>query len=153
MVRHKHYTFRSGQEVLEHAIRHLSAIRDALDNLQSHEHEERVKLLLTSVAAEHRNVLGSVERLLEDGSDTLRGTYAQYTAEMPMEIEAPDEPLTTLGLIQWLDSLIKPLRQMFHELAENHDSEDSTEAYAGLAQQLESYEMRLSKEYQRTEDL
>jgi hypothetical protein len=153
MTRHKHYTFRDGQQVIEHGVRYLGAIRDALDDLQGDDHGERVTMLLDSVAAEHRNLLGSLERLKGDTTDKMRNTYTQYTVEMPEEIEPPEQPLTTLGLIQWLSGALEPLQEMFNELSENRDAEDATEVYASLAQQIESQQMRLSKEYQRTEDL
>jgi hypothetical protein len=153
MTRHKHYTFRDGQQVIEHGVRYLGAIRDALDDLQGDDHGERVTMLLDSVAAEHRNLLGSLERLKGDTTDKMRNTYTQYTVEMPEEIEPPEQPLTTLGLIQWLSGALEPLQEMFEELSENRDAEDATEVYASLAQQIESQQMRLSKEYQRTEDL
>lgn len=153
MTRHKHYTFRDGQQVIEHGVRYLRAIRDALDDLIDQDHGERVKMLLSTVVSEHRGLLDSLDRLQEDTTDKMRNTYTQYTVEMPEEIEPPEQPLTSLGLVQWLSGALEPLQNMFKELAENRDSEDATEVYASLAQQIESHQMRLSKEYQRTEDL
>jgi hypothetical protein len=153
MARHQHVTFTRGHEVLEYAIRYLSGVRDALDELSERDHGERVKMLLNSVEAEQRNLLGAIERMLEDASDKVRNVYAQYTVEMPTEIEPPEEPLTTLGLIQWLEGQNRPVQALFAELADNRDSEEASEVFGGIAQQLESHNMRLSKEYQRTEDL
>ena len=153
MARHQQVTFHTGEEILEFAIRYLTRIRDMLDELSEAEHGERVKMLLASVEAEHRNVLGSIERVLEGASDKVRNVYAQYTVEMPTEIEPPADPLTTLGLIQWLENLNNPVQSMFAELSGNEDSEEAGEVFGGIAQQIEAHNMRLSKEYQRTEDL
>ncbi|HEX7037054.1 MAG TPA: hypothetical protein VF210_14860 [Pseudomonadales bacterium] len=154
MPRHKHYTFRTGEQVLEHAVRHLRATADALEALAKRDNGARVQLLLDSIAPEQRRLLDNVERVLEEGSDKLLNTYTQYTVEMPTEFDPPDEnSLSGIDVIQWLQSLNEPLREMFEELADNRDSEEASEAYAALAQQLEAHEMRLSKEYQRTEDL
>lgn len=153
MSKHEHITFTRGREVIEHAVRYLTEIREALDELQSRDHGEREEMLLRSVEAEHRNLLGSVERLLEDSSDKVLETYVQYTVEMPTEVELPEEPLTNLGLVQWLESYNRPLFEMFKELSEKRDSEQMSEAFAGLATQVEAHERRMSKEYQRTEDL
>lgn len=153
MTKHEHVTFSRGEEVIEHAIRYLTWIQDVLDDLREHAHGERVKMLLNSVAVEQRELLGSLERLLEDTSQKVLGTYTQYTVEMPAEVVPPDEPLTTLGLIQWLQTYNSHLQEMFAELAQKGDSEEAGEAFAGIAQQVEAHERRLSKEYQRTEDL
>lgn len=154
MTRHKHHTYQTGQQVIEHAVRHLRATADALEELAGRNNGARLQMLLDSIVPEERNLLGAVERVLEDGADKLLNTYTQYTVEMPTEFDPPDgERLDGLEVIQWLDSLHKPLREMFEELADNRDSEEASEAYAALAQQLESHEMRLSKAYQRTEDL
>lgn len=153
MAQHKHFTFRSGREVLDQSIQYLSGICEVLESLKDRDHGERVDMLLNSVAAEQRNLLGSIERLQEHASEKVVETFTQYTVEMPTEPGEPDEPLTTLGLIQWLTGLNRHLQELFHELSEHHDSDEATEAFAGIAQQIESHDMRLSKEYQRTEDL
>ena len=153
MARHQQVTFHRGEEILEFSIRYLTRIRDILDELSQGEHQERVKMLLASVEAEQRNLLGSIERVLEDTSDKVRNVYAQYTVEIPAEIEPPADPLTTLGLIQWLEGLNDPVRSMFKELSENEDAEEADEVFGSIAQQIEAHNMRLSKEYQRTEDL
>lgn len=153
MDRHEHVTFTSGHDVIEHAIRYLTRIRDALDELQERDHGERVKMLLDSVEVDQRNLLGSLERLLENTSRKALNTFTQYTVELPTEIEMPEEPLTTLGLVQWLQEYNHHLQQMFTKISENQDSEEASNVFAGVAQQVESHDRRLSKEYQRTEDL
>jgi hypothetical protein len=110
-------------------------------------------MLLNSVEVDQRNLLGSIERLLEDSSDKVLDTYAQYTVELPGEIGPADEPLTTLGLIQWLERSNRPLQEMFAELAEKGDCAEADDVFAGIARQVEEHDKRLSKEYQRTEDL
>lgn len=153
MARHQQITFHRGHEVLQFATRYLERIRDVLDELAEEEGGERLKMLLRSVRTEHRNLLGSVERVLEDSSEKVRRVYAQYTVEMPAEVEPPEGPVTTLALVQWLEHLLEPVHDMFEELAGNEDSEEASEVFGGLAQQIQSHSMRLSKEYQRTEDL
>lgn len=153
MSKHEHVTFSSGRDVLEHAIRYLTWIRDALDELRERQHGERVRMLLESVEAEQRNLLGSLERLVEDASREALNTYTQYTVELPSEVHLPEEPLTNLGFIQWLQEYNRPLYQMFARLSEHEDSDEASELFGGLAQQVEAHERRVSKEYQRTEDL
>ena len=153
MAKHEHVTFSSGRDVIEHAVRYLTWIRDALDELSERQHGERLRMLLESVEADQRNLLGSLERLLEDASRKALNTYTQYTVEIPSEIEMPEEPLTTLGLVQWLQEYNSQLHKMFAKIAENEDSEEASNLFGGIAQQVEAHERRLSKEYQRTESL
>lgn len=154
MPEHEHVTFTSGDDVLKHAIDYLSRIDAALEQLGEREQSERLKLLLNSVKAEQRNLLGSLERLREDTSDKVRRTFAQYTVEMPTRIEPPDEqPLSTLGLIQWLETMNGHLRKLFAELSEKGDSKEAGEVFGSIADQVEAHDRNLSKEWQRTEDL
>jgi hypothetical protein len=153
MTQHQRVTFTQGREVIEHSIRYLTRIRDALDALHEGDHGERVKMLLNSVEADQRNLLGSIERLLEDSSDKVLDTYAQYTVELPGAIEPAEQPLTTLGLIQWLERSNRPLQKMFAQLAQKGDNAEAGDVFGGIARQVEEHDKRLSKEYQRTEDL
>ena len=153
MAKHEHVTFSSGRDLIEHGIRYLTWTRDALDELRERDHEQRVRMLLESVEVEQRNLLGSLERLLEDTSRKALNTYTQYSVELPTEVVLPDEPLTTLGLVKWLQEYNNHLQEMFAKLAENEDSEEASNVFGGIAQQIEAHDRRLSKEYQRTEDL
>lgn len=153
MTQHERVTFTRGREVIEHSIQYLTRIRDALDELHSRDHGERVKMLLNSFEVEQRNLLGSIERYLEDAPDKVLRTYSQYTVELPAETEPAAEPLDSLGLVQWLEGCNRPLHEMFAELAEKRDSDEVAEVFAGIAEQIDAHDRRLSKEYQRSEDL
>lgn len=154
MSKHEHVTFTRGQDVVEHAIRYLEQVTEVLESLRERELSERVKMLLNSVEVEHRNLVGSLERLLEDAPDKALATFTQYTVEMPTEVAPPEEqPLTTLGLTRWLEESVRPVQFMCAELAEHRDAEEASELFGGIAQQIEAHERTLSKEYQRTEDL
>lgn len=154
MSQHERVTFTQGREVIEHALRHLGRIRDVIDDLRGRsDHPERVRMLLESVEVEQRNLLGAVARLLEDGSRKALDTYAQYTVELPMSVGEPEEPLTTLSFVQWLERQNGFLYSTFAELADKGDNEEASQMFRGLADQVQSHERRLSKEYQRLEDL
>ncbi len=153
MTQHERYTYTSGQEVIEHSIRYLTWIRDALDELRGRDLGERTRMLLNSVEVEQRNLLGAIERFLEDAPDKVLRTYAQYTVELPEEVELPGQPLEPLGLIQWLERYNGYLNAMFAELSEKGDSQEVAEIFATLAQQVEAHDRRLSKQYQRSQDL
>lgn len=154
MSHHERVTFTQGRDVIEHAVRHLSRIRDGLDELRERDdHGERVAMFLDSVEIEQRNLLGAVARLLEDGTPGALETYAQYTVELPAEVALPEQADSTLGITRWLAEQNGHLQRTFAELAENGASASEREVFAALAQQIESHERRLSKEYQRSEDL
>src|SRR6056297_1004368 len=104
MSAHERVTFTQGREVIEHAVRHLSHVRDVLSDLREQGgHDERVALFLDSVEVEQRNLLGAVARLLEDGAPKVLNAYVQYTVEMPVNIDPPaEDPLTTLDVLKWL---------------------------------------------------
>ncbi len=153
MTQHKRDTYVDGREVIERAIEYLKRIRDILDEERERDHSERVKMLLNSFEAEQRNLLGSVERFLEDAPDKVLHTYAQYILDLPEELEEPEQPLTNLGLLQWLQGANNRLYQEFEELGSKWDSAEQKQAFQGIAQQVEAHERRLSKEYQRFQDL
>lgn len=153
MTQHKRDTYVDGREVIQRAIDYLKRIRDVLDQERERDHPERVKLLLNSVEVEQRNLLGSIERFLEDAPDKVLHTYAQYILELPMDVEPPEQPLTTLGLVQWLQRVNNRLYEEFAELSQKYDSDEQMTAFRGIADQVQAHERRLSKEYQRFEDL
>lgn len=152
MEHHERATFNRADEVIEQGIAHLRRVGEALERLAGLDHGERVRLLLTSVEVEQRNLLGSLERLLEDLPDKVAETYAQYTVELPHTVELPETPVTTLSLTQWLEQQNGALRDTFAELADKVGG-DAGEIFAGIAEQVDAHDRRLSKEYQRTEDL
>jgi hypothetical protein len=156
MTQHQRDTYIDGREILERAIRHLTQVRDILDRAREREQSERVRMLLNSMELEQRNLLGSIERYLDDVPSKILNTYAQYTVELPSDVEPPEEPLTTLGLTQWLLRQNGLLQTVFTELAEKGEKANADErqtVFGGIAAQLESHDRRLSKEYQRFEDL
>lgn len=153
MSHHERVTFSSGSEAIEHGIRYLTWLRDALEDLGGRDHDLRVKMLLDSVTVEQRNLLGAIERFLEDAPDKALRTYAQYAVELPAQIEPAPEPLDSLALIQWLERHNQYLQSMFAELSKRGDAGEAADMFAGIAQQIESHDRRLSKEYQRSQDL
>lgn len=146
-------TFSQASEIFEHSIAYLAHIGEVLEALREQEHPQRVKMLLDSFELEHRQLLGAIERYVDDASDRLLNAYSQYAVELPAELSGPDTPLTTLSLTQWLQALNQHLAAMFRELAETVKSAELRSAFEGLTQQVESHERKLSKEFQRFEDL
>lgn len=155
MSAHERVTFTQGREVIEHAVRHLSRVRDVLSELREQDdHDQRVALFLDSVEVEQRNLLGALKRLLDDGDRKVLEAYAQYTVELPADIDPPEEdPLTTLGVLKWLTGQNDYVRNTFAELAEKGDSEEAKRVFASIADQVEGQDKHLATEYQRTEDL
>lgn len=151
MAKHHKVTFTRGREVIEHCITYLKNVSEGLEAVLADNPPERLRLLATSVEAEERQVLGALERYLEDAGRVV-DTYAQFSVELP-DVPAPDAPLTNLALIQWLQRCHQPLRSTLAELGENADSAQMGEVFRALAAQVEAHERRLSKEYQRFEDL
>jgi len=80
-------------------------------------------------------------------------TFTKYSVELPEAPAGPEEPLTTLGLTQWLVGLNQHLIGMFGELAETAATAEAREAFAAMTTQVLTHDRRLSKEYQRFEDL
>jgi hypothetical protein len=156
MTRHQRDTYIDGHDILARAVRHLSQIRDVLDQARESESSERVRMLLNSMELEQRNLLGAIARYQDDAPDKLLNTFAQYTVELPSDIDPPEQPLTTLSITQWLLRQNGQLHAVFKELAEKGEkgnAEERRDVWEGIAQQLEAHERRLSKEYQRFEDL
>jgi len=153
MKQYERVTFSQAQEVLEHAVDFLDHVAGMLDELNDGEPPERVRLLLESFETEQRALKGAMERYLEDAPARVLNTYTQYAVELPGELGGPERPLTTLRVTQWLQSLNRHVAELFRELADSTGSEEVRKAFGGLADQILSHERKLSKEYQRFEDL
>jgi len=153
MTQHHRTSFTRAGGVLEHGIEYLTRIRDLLHDAREREHPERVRMLLDSFEAEQRNLLGALERYFDDAPDKVLDTFANYSVELPEVLDGPPEPLTTLGLTQWLLGRNLHLVGMFGELADTAASTEGREAFAALSSQVQAHDRRLSKEYQRFEDL
>jgi hypothetical protein len=153
MTQHTRTSFARAGEVLEHAIDYLIRIRDQLDALSDGELTERARMLVDAFAIEQRNLLGALERYAEDASDKVLDTFINYSVELPNPTEGPQSPLTTLGLTQWLLGCNQHLVNVFGELAESAAIAEAREAFAAMFGQLQAHDRRLSKEYQRFEDL
>jgi len=153
MTQHTRTTFTRARDLLAHSVQYLRSVRDLLDDARGREHSERVQMLLTSFETEQRNLLGALERYQQDAAARSLDTFAQYSVELPEPISGPDEPLSTLTLTQWLLGLNQHLIDMFEELGEHATSTQTREMFGALAEQVRSHDRRLSKEYQRFEDL
>lgn len=153
MTQHKRTTFTQARDLLAHSVLYLRSVRDLLDDARERDHSERVQMLLTSFETEQRNLLGALERYQQDASAQLLDTFAQYSVELPEPVSGPEEPLSTLSLTQWLLGLNQQLINVFEELAEHATSTESREMFGTMAEQVRSHDRRLSKEYQRFEDL
>jgi hypothetical protein len=156
MTMHQRDTYIDGREILNRSVRHLTQVSDILGEARERELSERVRMLLDSFEAEQRNLLGAIERYCSDAPDKILNTYVQYTVELPSDVEPPEEPLTTLSLTQWLVRQNGMLQAFFTELAEQGEkgnADQRREVFGGIAQQLESHDRHLSKEFQRFEDL
>lgn len=153
MKQYERVTFSQAQQVLQHAVDFLDHVADMLAELDDGEAPERVRLLLESFETEQRALKGAMERYREDAPERVLNTYTQYAVELPGELGGPELPLTTLKVTQWLQSLNRHVAELFHELAESTGSDEVRTAFAGLADQMMSHERKLSKEYQRFEDV
>ena len=153
MKKHQRVTFSQVSDHFEHAIQYLNHILVMLDGLREQDLTDRVELLLSSYEIEQRKLLGAIERYVEDADDRLMNTYAQNAVELPAELDGPEAPLTTLSLTRWLQSINQHLVSLFHELAETSRSADRRGAFEAMTRQIEAHERKLSKEYQRFEDL
>ena len=110
-------------------------------------------MLLSSFEADQRNLLAALERYVEDAADKVSDTYISYYSPLPEEVSVPDDPLTTLSLTLWLEEMNQHLIDVFSELAATAVSADVKEAMTALANMVQAHDRRLSKEYQRGEDL
>jgi len=153
MKQHQRVTFNRGSDVLEHAVEYLEHVRTLLQDVADGDLSERVRMLLDAYVVEQRNLLGAMERFLEDAPDRALATYTQYAVELPAELSGPAAPLTTLSLTQWVVGLNQHLVSLFTELAESGKNDALGEIFASLASQVQAHERKLSKEYQRFEDL
>lgn len=153
MSQHQRATFTRGGEVIEHTLHYLRRIADIIDDVRQQNHPERVGMLLDSTELEQRELIGALERLLDDAPEKVMETYAQYTVELPAEIQPPPDPPSTLDLVQWLSRYNSAVYDTFVELAETGDGGAISEVFGGIAEQVQAHERRLSMEYQRLEDL
>lgn len=153
MTHHTKTSFARAGDALEHALEYLTRVRDRLDELHEGEHSERALMLLEAFEAEQRNLLGALERYVDDAPDKVLHTFTNYAVELPDIQTGPELPLTTLGLTQWLLGLNQHLIGLFGELAGTAASTEAREAFTAMAAQVQAHDRRLSKEYQRFEDL
>ena len=153
MKHHDRVTFTQGGEVLEHAIEYLKHVSDLLEGQAGADLPERVRMLLDAYRVEQRNLLGALERYQADAPEKALSTYTQYAVELPAELAGPAKPLSTLALTQWVLGLNQHLVSLFTELAESGKNDSLGEIFSALADQVHAHDRRLSKEYQRFEDL
>jgi hypothetical protein len=140
-------------DVLDHAIRYLQHVNEVIESEKTRATGERVRMLLGAFALEQRALTGALERYQEDATDRVLGRYINFSAELPAAIAGPATADTTLAITEWLIGVNKHLHDLFKEVADNVNADDVRTAFAGLASQIESHERKLSKEYQRFEDL
>jgi uncharacterized membrane protein YccC len=153
MTAYKRTTFSQAREILEHSVDYLRQIRDRLDCARSQAPSDRVAMLLETFETEQRNLLGALQRYLEDAPKRALDAYSQYSVALPEALPGPEAPLSTLTLTQWLLRLNQHLIDMFAELGATAPSTEAREIFATLASQVESHDRRIAKEYQRFEDL
>ncbi len=153
MKHHERVTFNQGRDILEHSIDYLKHVNGLLEATAERDHGERERMLLESFRIEQRNLLGALERYLEDAPEKLLDTYSQYAVELPAELAGPEEPISTLSLTQWVMALNQHLVSLFAELAGSGKNAALRDIFAALAEQVQAHDRRLAKEYQRFEDL
>jgi len=153
MAQHTRTAFSRVGEVLEHAIDYLSRVGDQLEKIGKGELPERVRMQLDSFALDQRKLHAALEEYADDAPEKVTGTFINYSIELPDELAAPEQPLDTLGLTQWLEDLNQHLIDVFSELAATGATADVREAMGALASRVGAHVRRLSKEYQRFEDL
>jgi hypothetical protein len=109
-------------------------------------------MLLNAYALEQRALAGAIERYIEDAPDRVLGTFINFSVELPTSMArlASD---STLSLTEWLIGVNQHLHALFSEVAGSVGVGDVRTAFEGLASQIETHERKLSKEYQRFEDL
>ena len=140
-------------EVLDHAIRYLQHINEVLHSELESAPTERVRMLLAAFELEQRALTGAIERYQEDASARVLGRFVNFSAELPADIAGPASADSTLAVTEWLVGVNKHLHELFSEVAGTVNVEDVRTALAGLADQVETHERKLSKEFQRFEDL
>lgn len=153
MTQHQRVTFTQGREVLEHAVDYLRRIVAVLEDLKEQAQAERVALFLSSVTGEQNALLDAIDRFIDDAPAKALDTYAQYTVELPDDLTPPKAPLDNLALLQWLVGHNRYLDEAFGELAGSAATREIGEVFGGVARQVQAHDRRLSKEYQRFEDL
>ncbi len=139
-------------EVLDHAIAYLRHINELIASEQAAAHSERVQMLLNAYALEQRALTGAIERYLEDAPDPVLGTFINFSVELPASIGGLASD-STLALTEWLVGVNQHLHALFSEVAGSVSASEVRAAFEGLANQIETHERKLSKEYQRFEDL
>lgn len=139
-------------DVLDHAIAYLQHINELIESEQAAGHSERVQMLLNAYALEQRTLTGAIERYLEDAPDRVLGTYVNFTVELPSSIGGLASD-STLALTEWLVGVNQHLQALFSEVAGSVSAGEVRTAFEGLTSQIENHERKLSKEYQRFEDL
>ena len=140
-------------EVLAHSVRYLQHVNETLRGLLESADSERVRMLLKAFELEQRSLRAAIESYQEDASDRVLGRFVNFSAELPASIAGPESAGTTLGVTEWLVEVNKHLHELFSEVAGTVAVEEVCMALKGLADQVEAHERKLSKEYQRFEDL
>jgi hypothetical protein len=140
-------------EVLDHAIEYLKHVNEVLAREEEAATSERVRMLLTAFGQAQQALTSAIERYQEDASDRVLGRFINFSAELPAAIAGPESADTTLAVTEWLIGVNGHLVDLFSEVADSVNVEDVKTAFTGLANQIETHERKLSKEYQRFEDL
>ena len=140
-------------DVIEHAVSYLHHVNDLIHEQREAASSERVRLLLNAFELEQRALTGAIERYQEDAAERVLGRFVNFSAELPATVAGPESADTTLAVTEWLLGLSKHLHGVFSEVAGSVNVEDVRTAFTALANQVETHERKLSKEYQRFEDL
>lgn len=153
MTRHRRVTFSQGIEVINYSLQHLRQIHTILEGLESALEDERAQMMWTIVLSQQTEVLNGIERFVNDADPRVLRNYVQYSVELPEEVVGPPAPVSSLTLVRWLTEANQPLINTFKEQAESAELPEAQEAFGGLWRQVDSLNRKLSKEYQRFEDL
>lgn len=140
-------------DVLDHAIAYLRHVDAIIDARRAAALPERVRMLLAAFAVEQRALEGAIQRYREDVSQRVLNTFVNFSVELPESIVGLESADSTLAVTEWLVGVNKHLQELFSEVAGSVSVEAVRTAFSGLASQVESHERKLSKEYQRFEDL
>jgi hypothetical protein len=140
-------------EVLDHAVRYLQHVNEIIHSQLESAPTERVRMLLGAFELEQRALTGAIERYQEDAEERVLGRFVNFSVELPAAIAGPDSNDSTLAVTEWLVGVNTHLHDLFSEVAGSVNVEDVRTALTGLADQIETHERKLSKEYQRFEDL
>ena len=153
MTQHRRVTFDQARDVLLHAIEYLTQTESKLKDAAGRALGERERLLLDSFRKEQSELRSALTAYEEDAPERALNTFIQFTTELPEAEDQLEEPLTTSSLTRWLENRNAQLSALFREIANSTAADTVSAAFTSLNDRVQAHNRKLSKEYQRFEDL